>query len=108
MKNNQNPYQIGLADKPVIGQGDISSQLRQFEAEDKNSKAPLILPYPVDKILPILTNALSEMITARKLVCDAGNNPKVVKDKLETITDEIDTINMKILDLFRYLSIIAL
>ena len=48
------------------------------------------------------------MIAARKLVRDAGNNPKVVKDKLETITDEIDTINMKILDLSNYLSIIAL
>lgn len=108
MKNNQNPYQIGLADKPVIGQGDISSQLRQFETEDKNSKAPPILPYPVDNILPILANALNAMIDARTMVCQADNNPAVVKDKLEMIKDEIDRINIKIIDLSNYLSIIAL
>ena len=108
MKNSQNPYQIGIADKPVIGQGDISSQTRQFKDEEEQSKAPPILPDPVDKIIPVLGNVYVSLIQARSLLSQAANNPTIDKDKLEKIKEKIDNINKEILDLSIYLSIIAL
>jgi len=104
----QNPYQIGIADKPVIGQGDISSQIRQFKDEEAQSKAPPILPDPLDKIIPVIGNVFVSLITARSMVSQAANNPDINKEKLEKIKAKIDNINKEILDLSIYLSIIAL
>jgi hypothetical protein len=104
----QNPYQIGIADKPVIGQGDISSQIRQFKDEEAQSKAPPILPDPLDKIIPVIGNVYVSLITARSMVSQAANNPDIDKEKLEKIKAKIDNINKEILDLSIYLSIIAL
>ena len=108
MKSPQNPYQIGIADKPVIGQGDVSSQIRQFDDEEAQSKAPPILPDPVDKIIPVIGNIFVSLTTARNMVSQAANNPKVDKDKLEKIKERIDNINKDVVDLSVYLSIIAL
>jgi hypothetical protein len=108
VKNNQNPYQIGLADKPVVGQGDISSQLRQFETEDKNSKAPPILPDPIDKLIPIIGDIYVSLTQARSSLAQAEDRPNIDKDKLLQIKDKIDNINKEILDLSLFLSIIAL
>lgn len=108
MKSTQNPYQIGIADKPIIGQGDISSQTRQFKDEEEQSKASPILPDPVDKIIPVLGNVYVSLTTARSILSQAANNPVIDKDKLEKIKDKIDNINKEILDLSIYLSIIAL
>jgi len=104
----QNPYQIGIADKPVIGQGDISSQIRQFKDEEAESKAPPILPDPLDKVIPVIGNVYVSLITARSMVSQAANNPDIDKEKLEKIKAKIDNINQEILDLSIYLSIIAL
>jgi hypothetical protein len=104
----QNPYQIGIADKPVIGQGDISCQIRQFKDEEAQSKAPPILPDPLDKIIPVIGNVYVSLITARSMVSQAANNPDINKEKLEKIKSKIDNINKEILDLSIYLSIIAL
>jgi len=104
----QNPYQIGIADKPVIGQCDISSQIRQFKDEEAQSKAPPILPDPLDKIIPVIGNVFVSLITARSMVSQAANNPDINKEKLEKIKAKIDNINKEILDLSIYLSIIAL
>jgi hypothetical protein len=104
----QNPYQIGIADKPVIGQGDISCQIRQFKDEEAQSKAPPILPDPLDKIIPVIGNVYVSLITARSMVSQAANNPDINKEKLEKIKAKIDNINKEILDLSIYLSIIAL
>ena len=108
MKSPQNPYQIGIADKPVIGQGDVSSQIRQFKDEEAQSKAPPILPDPLDKIIPVIGNVYVSLITARSMVSQAANNPDIDKEKLEKIKAKIDNINKEILDLSIYLSIIAL
>ena len=108
MKSPQNPYQIGIADKPVIGQGDVSSQIRQFKDEEALSKAPPILPDPLDKIIPVIGNVYVSLITARSMVSQAANNPDIDKEKLEKIKAKIDNINKEILDLSIYLSIIAL
>lgn len=108
MKSTQNPYQIGIADKPIIGQGDVSSQTRQFKDEEEQSKAPGILPDPVDKIIPVLGNVYVSLIQARSIIGQAANNPVIDKDKLEKIKEKIDNINKEILDLSIYLSIIAL
>lgn len=108
MKSPQNPYQIGIADKPVIGQGDVSSQIRQFNDEEAQSKAPPILPNPLDKIIPVIGNVYVSLITARSMVSQAANNPDIDKEKLEKIKAKIDNINKEILDLSIYLSIIAL
>jgi hypothetical protein len=108
VKSPQNPYQIGIADKPVIGQGDVSSQIRQFKDEEAQSKAPPILPDPLDKIIPVIGNVYVSLITARSMVSQAANNPDIDKEKLEKIKAKIDNINKEILDLSIYLSIIAL
>ena len=108
MKSTQNPYQTGIADKPVIGQGDVSSQIRQFKDEEEQSKAPPILPDPLDKIIPVIGNVYVSLITARSMVGQAANNPDVDKEKLEKIKEKIDNINKEILDLSVFLSIIAL
>lgn len=108
MKSPQKPYQIGVADKPIISQGDISSQIRQFKDEEEQSKAPGVLPDPVDKIVPVLGNVYVSLIQARSILSQAANNPVIDKDKLEKIKEKIDNINKEILDLSIYLSIIAL
>jgi len=108
VKSPQNPYQTGIADKPIIGQGDISSQIRQFKDEEAESKAPSILPDPIDKIIPVIGNVYVSLITARSMVSQAANNPDIDKEKLEKIKAKIDNINKEILDLSIYLSIIAL
>jgi len=108
VKNNQNPYQTGIADKPVNNQGDVSSQIRQFEQEDRDSKAPPILPEPMDKLVPILGNIYVSLTQARSITSQVANHPDVDKDKLEQIKAKIDNINAEILDLSVFLSIISL
>lgn len=108
MKNNQNPYQTGVADKPVNSQGDVTSQIRQFEQEDRASKAPKILPDPMDKLVPVLGDIYVSLTQARNITSQAANNPEINKDKLEEIKAKIDNINAEILDLSIYLSIISL
>jgi hypothetical protein len=108
VKSPQNPYQTGIADKPIIGQGDISSQIRQFKDEEEQCKAPPILPEPLDKIIPVIGNVFVSLTTARSMISQAANNPDVDKGKIEMIKAKIDNINKEILDLSVYLSIIAL
>ena len=108
MKSPQNPYQIGIADKPVIGQGDVSSQIRQFDDEEAQSKAPPILPFPLEPINPLIGNLFTTLLEIRKILKRAANEPGVDKDKIEIINNEFDKISIKILDLPDHLAIIAL
>ena len=109
MKSPQNPYQIGIADKPVIGQGDVSSQIRQFNDEEAQSKAPPILPFPLEPINPLLSDLFNTLLEIRKILKRAANEPGVDKDKIEFLNNEIDEISTKILlDIPARLAIIAL
>lgn len=109
MKSTQNPYQTGIADKPIIGQGDISSQIRQFDDEEAQSKAPPILPFPLEPINPLLSDLFNTLLEIRKILKRAANEPTVDKDKIEFINNEIDEISTKILlDIPARLAIIAL
>jgi hypothetical protein len=109
VKSTQNPYQTGIADKPIIGQGDISSQIRQFDDEEAQSKAPPILPFPLEPINPLLSDLFNTLLEIRKILKRAANEPTVDKDKIEFINNEIDEISTKILlDIPARLAIIAL
>ncbi len=108
MINTSNPYQVGVAGSPVLRQGSVEGQINTYKREEDLAKAPEILPEPLDKINPILSNIFVSLLQVRTMLTQAGENPKCNPQKLEKIKERIDLINKEILDLPTYLYTIRL
>lgn len=108
MLNTSNPYQIGVAGSPVLQQGSVVDQERNYKEDEENSKAPLILPEPLDKINPILSTVFVSLLQVRGLISQAAENPACNVHKLDEVKEKIDEINKEILDLPNYLYRITL
>jgi hypothetical protein len=107
--NTGNPYQIGPAGSPTTQQTDTSSQMNQFDRENDQAKAPLILPNPLDKINPLLSNIFVTLTQIREeLITQAQINPAIKEEKLKNVINKIDEINKEILDLPAHLGTITL
>ena len=108
MINTTNPYQVGVADSPILHPGSINDQLKIIKQDEEQSKAPPILPNPLDKINPILSNIFVSLIQIREMLNQAKLTPRQDEARIAIIQDKIDNINKEILDLPTYLATISL
>ena len=67
MINTSNPYGVGIANSPVMNQGSVEGQLADAARANRDSKAPLLLPEPIDKIMPILSTAIVSMMQIKNM-----------------------------------------
>jgi hypothetical protein len=107
--NTTNPYQIGVASDYNLNQKDVSGQINQFKTEEDKSKAPLIMPFPLENtIVPAIGEIFVSLTQIRNNLVIAKSNPKVNKDGVNVIVKKIDTINKYLLDLQSSLRTITL
>jgi len=108
MINTSNPYGVGISNTPVLNQGSVEGQLADAARANRDSKAPLLLPEPIDKIMPILSTAIISMMQIKNMLNQAENNPIISKVNLETLHAKVDDINKELLDLPSYLYTITI
>lgn len=108
MNTSDSPYQVGVASTPITHQTDIAAQLKMKDEDEKNSKAPPILPDPLDKLIPILGNVFVSLLQARSLLSQASQNPSAKGAELDVVICKLDNINAEILDLSATLSILSI
>lgn len=104
MNISTNPHQIGRADAPINAQGGIDTQLDKRDQEEALSKAPAILPTPLD-VMPVLLGdlfvALNRIKETFSRACD---NPTIDKKNLIELQHDIDDISQNVLDLTQTLA----
>ena len=108
MINSTNPYQVGIADSPILQSGSIRDQVKVNKDDEERAKAPPILPDPLEKINPILSTVFVSLVQIREMLKQVAENPTVNKEKIDIMQDKIDTINKEILDFPAYLATISL
>lgn len=108
MINQTNPYQVGVADSPILHPGSINDQLKIIKQDEEQAKAPPILPDPLDKINPILSNIFVSLVQIREMLNQSKQTPRQDEAAIAIIQDKIDNINKEILDLPTYLATISL
>ena len=108
MNISQNPYQISKASDPVLGQGSLADKFKTIKDDEDKSKAPKILPSPLNSLIDIVGNIYVSMSQARNIVDQAANNATVNSSQHEKIKNKVDNINKEILDLTYLLSNISL
>jgi len=108
MINSSNPYGIGISGTPVLNQGSVEGQLADAARANYDSKAPPLLPEPIDKILPVISTVIVSMIQIKNMLNQAESNPVISKDNLEALHAKIDDINKELLDLPSYLYTITI
>lgn len=108
MINKTNPYQIGVADSPILQPGSMSDQVKANKENEEQAKAPPILPNPLDKINPILSNVFVSLVQIRDMLNQVKENPTANKEKVDIMQNKIDIINKEILDFPAYLATISL
>lgn len=106
--NVPNPHQVGIAIAPSLDQGKLDNQFKMIDQEEVLSKAPLTLPDPLTKLVPILGNAFTSLVQARSLLKQSINNPAADANKIDLIVARIDDINKEIIDLATSLHILSL
>lgn len=106
--NNNSPYFTGVAPEPNHDQGDVNSQLEAGKMEGERAKQTAVLPNPMDKIDPMLSEVFVTMIDIKGMIDQVGGNPAVNKKNLRVIQKKIDEINKSILDLPNYFATISL
>ncbi len=108
MFNTTNPHQIGTAQDPVLQQSSLGSQLKTIKQDEKNAKAPPVLPDPLEELKPLLANIFVTLSQVRNKISLAKNNPVVKQQELEELQVKVDEITTKILDLEGNLAIMSL
>lgn len=102
------PYSTGIAPNARLDQGDISQQIRAGKEEEQIAKQTGVMPYPLESLTPLLTDAFSALVQVRNLLDTARNQPEIDKAAIDKAGKTIDNMCKAILDLPELLDIIEL
>jgi len=99
MINTSNPYQSALMPKEINYDLEVRNQERHYADEDKLTKAPKILVFPLDQLTQVLSNAFTSLAQVYSLLDQAKRNPIINKKAIEMLQQKIDKINELIISL---------
>jgi len=106
MNNGYNPYNTGVASKPVNDQLNIDSQVSKYREEEASQKAPPILPHELDDILTVLGNTFISLTQLSQMLSVASQNEEIDKLGINKIVEKVDKANQIILAISQDLDIL--
>ena len=107
MNNGYYPYSTGIADNPILHAPDTKQQVKNYKEEEKNQKAPPVLPFEIANAVEILGDVFVTLKTLRDQL-EAVSRRGLNQSRVESVKEKIDTINKEILELSQDFDIIKL
>ena len=118
MNGSEFPYSVNKDDKPINFQMNASNQMPKYKDEEKQQKAPPIVPFDVEAMNSTLGNVFVSLAELRNMLMRLTAQPiegptevpyeGVNKGAVDNITNKIDKINEIILDIPEDLAKIAI
>jgi len=102
------PYSVGPEDKPINYHMNVQDQMSMYKDNEKQDKAPPVLPYELDRINEVLGSAFVSLAELRNMLARTQASNKTPNGAISQITDKIDKINELILDIPEDLAKIAI
>ena len=99
MDGPENPYSTTPDDKPIKYQMSVQDQIQKYKTDAKHQKAPLILPYVVDRITEVLGQTFVSLAELRQMLSKAQKTSNIPTQPLDALKEKIDMINELILDI---------
>jgi|TARA_R110002020_G_scaffold28147_1_gene89980 hypothetical protein len=108
------PYSVGPEDKPINFHMNVQDQMSMYKDNEKNQKAPPILPFELDSLTQELGAVFVSLANIRNMLIRASREPvqgdptelpfnqaagNINIGAVKNITDKIDQINEIILDI---------
>jgi len=108
MAGSEFPYSVGPEDKPINFHMNVQDQMSMYKDNEKQDKAPPVLPYELDRINEVLGSAFVSLAELRNMLARTQASNKTPNGAISQITDKIDKINELILDIPEDLAKIAI
>jgi len=102
------PYSVTPDDKPIKYHMSAQDQISMYKDNEKEQKAPPILPHDVERINEVLGNTFVSLAELRNMLTKAKASEEISDGAIDTINDKIDKINELILDIPEDLAKIAI
>ena len=102
------PYSVGPEDKPINYHMNVQDQMSLYKDNEKNQKAPPVLPYELDRINEVLGSAFVSLAELRIMLAKAKASNDTPNGIIDNINNKIDKINELILDIPEDLAKIAI
>ena len=93
------PYSVTPDDKPINYHMSVQDQIQKYKDDEKYQKAPLILPYEVERINEVLGNTFVSLAELRQMLSKAQKTSNIPTQPLDALKEKIDKINELILDI---------
>jgi len=93
------PYSVKPDSNPIQQSLNTDGQQKMYKEEEKNQKAPPILPFEVEGITEVLGNTFVSLAELHRMLSNVKENGSVDKDHVEELQGKIDKINNLILEL---------
>jgi len=96
MPNTTYPnYETKFSTSPVENKADTTTQMRKYRDDERNQKAPKILPFELDQnAVQLLGRMYEDLLTLKKLVSKTQTN-KSAKEKIDELIDHVGIIILK-------------
>tara|TARA_R110002051_G_scaffold71355_1_gene128707 strand:- start:597 stop:923 length:327 start_codon:yes stop_codon:yes gene_type:complete len=99
MDGPENPYSVGPEDNPISFHMNVQDQLSMYKDNEKQQKAPPILPFELQHMNELLGNTFVSLAELRNMLSNAKANKDISSSAVDQINDKIDKINELILDI---------
>tara|TARA_R110000824_G_scaffold97675_3_gene233337 strand:+ start:237 stop:563 length:327 start_codon:yes stop_codon:yes gene_type:complete len=99
MDTPENPYSTGPEDNPISFHMNVQDQLSMYKDNEKQQKAPPILPFELQHMNELLGNTFVSLAELRNMLSNAKANKDISSSAVDQINDKIDKINELILDI---------
>lgn len=91
------PYETGIADKQIALSMDTTGQSLKYKDDEKEQKAPPILPYELEAINQILGNIFVSLAELRTMLATADESGRDIDTHaVNRLKEKIDKINQVI------------
>jgi hypothetical protein len=96
MPNTTYPnYETKFSTSPVENKSDTAMQMQKYRDDERNQKAPKILPFELDQnAVQLLGRMYEDLVTLKKLV-DKTRTQESAKKKINELIDHVGIIILK-------------
>ena len=109
MSDTEFPYSITPDDKPITFHMNVQDQMEIYKNNEKDQKAPPILPHEVEQITQALGNIFVSLANIRNMLSNAKQSEEIPDAVIDLIHGKIDKITeIMILDIPEDLSKIGI
>ena len=99
MPSPEFPYSVKPDDTPISFEMPVKGQIDKYKNDEKQQKAPPILPFRLEQITQELGNAFVALAELRNMLSSAQKDNNIDDMPIDAIKEKIDKINELILDI---------